>query len=76
MSIKKVFKSIYHRDTSIPILIYYTTDNSWVAGFGGEKPLIKGVKTLNPSTQQAEGRGTLWVQGHPGLHSEFQDTQS
>jgi hypothetical protein len=31
---------------------------------------------LNLSTQEAEMTGSLWIQGQPGLHSEFQDPQS
>ena len=33
------------------------------------------VHTFNPSTQEAEAGGSLWVQDQPGLHSEFQDSQ-
>ena len=33
------------------------------------------VKSFNPSTQEAEAGGSLWVQGQPGLQSEFQDSQ-
>ena len=29
--------------------------------------------TFNPSTLEAEAGGSLWVQGQPGLHSEFQE---
>jgi hypothetical protein len=28
------------------------------------------VHTFNPSTQEAETGGSLWVQGQPGLQSE------
>ena len=31
------------------------------------------VHTFNPSTWEAEADGSLWVQGQPGLQSEFQD---
>jgi hypothetical protein len=31
--------------------------------------------TFNPSTQEAEAGRSLWVQGQPGLQSEFQDIQ-
>jgi len=31
---------------------------------------------FNPSTQEAEASGSLWVLGQPGLQSEFQDSQS
>jgi hypothetical protein len=31
--------------------------------------------TFNPSTQEAETSGSLWVQGQPDLQSEFQDNQ-
>jgi hypothetical protein len=31
---------------------------------------------LNPSALKAEVDGSLWVRGQPGLHSEFQDSQS
>jgi hypothetical protein len=34
------------------------------------------VDTLNSSTQEVEACGYLWVQGQPGLQSEFQDSQS
>jgi hypothetical protein len=30
---------------------------------------------FNPSTWEVEEGGSLWVQGQPGLHSEFQDSQ-
>ena len=33
------------------------------------------VHTFNPDTQQAEAGGSMWVQGQPGLQSEFQDSQ-
>ena len=29
---------------------------------------------FSPSTQEAEAGGALWVQGQPGLQSEFQDS--
>lgn len=29
----------------------------------------------NPSTQEAEARGSLGIQGQPGLHRELQDSQ-
>ena len=32
--------------------------------------------SLHPSTREAEAGGSLWVQGQPGLQSEFQDSQS
>ena len=31
---------------------------------------------INPSTQEAEAEGSLWVQDQPGLQSESQDSQS
>ena len=31
---------------------------------------------FSPSTQEAEADEPLWVRGHPGLQSEFQDSQS
>ena len=31
--------------------------------------------TFNPSTQELEADGYLWVWGQPGLQSEFQDSQ-
>ena len=31
--------------------------------------------TFNPSTQEAEAGGSLWVRGQPGRQSEFQDNQ-
>jgi hypothetical protein len=31
--------------------------------------------TFNPSTQEAEADGSLWVWGQPGLQSKFQDHQ-
>ena len=30
---------------------------------------------FNPSTQEAEAGGSLWVRGQPGLYNEFQDNQ-
>ena len=30
---------------------------------------------FNPSTQEAEAGGSLWVQGQPDLWSEFQESQ-
>ena len=30
---------------------------------------------FNPSTQEAEAGDTQWVQGQPGLQSEFQNSQ-
>ena len=30
---------------------------------------------FNPSSQEAEAGRSLWVWGHPGLHSVFQDSQ-
>jgi hypothetical protein len=32
------------------------------------------VHTFNSSTPEAEAGGSLWVQGQPGLQSEFQDS--
>jgi hypothetical protein len=32
--------------------------------------------TFNPSTQEAEAGGSLWVWGQPDLYSEFQGSQS
>lgn len=32
------------------------------------------VHIFNPSTQEAEAGRYLWVQGRPGLHSQFQDS--
>jgi hypothetical protein len=34
------------------------------------------VHNFNPSTLEAEAGGSLWVQGHTGLQSKFQDVQS
>lgn len=34
------------------------------------------VHALNPTTQEAETGGFLWVQGQPGLHKELQENQS
>jgi hypothetical protein len=34
------------------------------------------VCAFNPSTQEANAGGSLWVQDQPGLQSEFQDCQS
>ena len=34
-----------------------------------------GDHTFNPNTQEAEAGQSLGVQGQPGLHSEFQDSQ-
>jgi hypothetical protein len=31
--------------------------------------------TFNPSPKEAESGGSLWVWSHPGLQSEFQDSQ-
>ena len=31
--------------------------------------------SFNPSTKEAEAGRSLWVQGQPGLQSEFQDSQ-
>jgi hypothetical protein len=31
---------------------------------------------LNPSTQEAESGGSLWVWGQPGLQNEFQNSQA
>jgi hypothetical protein len=41
---------------------------------------LKGVRagcldTCNSRTQEAEAGGSLRVQGQPGVHSEFQDSQ-
>ena len=33
------------------------------------------VHTFNLSTWEAEAGGSLWIQGQPGLQSEFQDSQ-
>jgi hypothetical protein len=33
------------------------------------------AQTFNPSTWEAEAVRSLWVQGQPGLQSEFQDSQ-
>ena len=33
------------------------------------------VHAFNPSTQEAETCGSLWVRGQPGLQSKFQDSQ-
>jgi hypothetical protein len=33
------------------------------------------VCAFNPSTQETEAGGSLWVQGQLGLQSEFQDSQ-
>lgn len=33
------------------------------------------VQSFNLSTQEAEAGESLWVQGQPGLHSEFLDSQ-
>ena len=42
----------------------------------GEKESAKWVVyPFNPSTWETEAGGPLWVQGHPGLQSKFQDTQ-
>lgn len=30
---------------------------------------------FNPSTWEAETNKYLWIQGHPGLHCVFQDSQ-
>ena len=32
------------------------------------------LHAFNPRTWEAEAGGSLWVQGQPGLHSEFQDS--
>ena len=32
------------------------------------------MHAFNPSTLEAEAGESLWVQGQPGLHSEFQDS--
>ena len=32
------------------------------------------VHAFNPSIQDAETGGSLWVQGQPGLQSQFQDS--
>ena len=32
--------------------------------------------TFNPSTQESEAGGSLWVSGQPGLQGEFQDNQA
>lgn len=32
-----------------------------------------GNAACNPSTLDTEAGGSPWLQGHPGLHSEFQD---
>jgi len=34
------------------------------------------AQAFNTSIREAEAGGALWVQGQPGLHSEFQDSQS
>jgi len=34
------------------------------------------VHTFNPTMWEAEAVGSLWFWGHPGLQSEFQDSQS
>ena len=39
------------------------------------KSLAVVVHTVNPSTWETEAGGSLWVRGHPGLQSEFQDSQ-
>ena len=31
--------------------------------------------TFNPSAREAEAGGSLWIEGQPGLHSEFRDSQ-
>ena len=31
---------------------------------------------FDPSTQEAEADGPLWIWGQSGLHSDFQDSQS
>jgi hypothetical protein len=36
---------------------------------------VVGLHTLNLNTQKAEVGGSLWVQGYPGLHNKFQDSQ-
>jgi hypothetical protein len=33
------------------------------------------VHTFNPSTYKAEAGGSLWIQDHPGIQSEFKDSQ-
>ena len=33
------------------------------------------AQAFNPSTQEAEASESQWVQGQPGLQSEFQDSQ-
>ena len=33
------------------------------------------VHIFNPSTQETEAGGSLWVQGQPGLQSELLDSQ-
>jgi hypothetical protein len=42
-----------------------------------ESVLSSGVvaHTFNPITWEAEASSSLWVQGQPGLHNEFQDSQ-
>jgi hypothetical protein len=32
--------------------------------------------TFNPSTQEAEADRALWIQGQPGLYTDFQDSLS
>ena len=33
------------------------------------------MQAFDPSTQEAESSGSLWVQDQPGVHSELQDSQ-
>jgi hypothetical protein len=37
--------------------------------------LTTNLYSSNPSTQEAEAGGSLWVQGQSGLQNEFQDSQ-
>ncbi|EGV95710.1 hypothetical protein I79_002463 [Cricetulus griseus] len=34
------------------------------------------VQAFSPSTQEAEAQRALRIRGQPGLHNEFQDSQS
>lgn len=41
--------------------------------YSGSQALV--VHAFIPSTQELEADGSLSIQGHPGLYSEFQDGQ-